>query len=549
VRAQASLYWHSISQLRPIQVYRRIWFRLHRPKPDLAPPPPLRRPRGQWVPPAQRRQSLVGPVEFRFLGVTGSLTDVGWDGAQREKLWRYNQHYFDDLNAIDAGQRRAWQERLLSRWTQENPAGVGNGWEPYPTSLRIVNWVKWSLAGNPLPAECVSSLAVQARWLSRRIEWHLLGNHLFANGKALIFTGLAFDGDESRRWLEAGLRIVEQQLDEQVLPDGGHFERSTMYHAIVLEDLLDLINSAAAWAGSIDAATVARWRSIAARMLDWLREMVHPDGEIALFNDAAFGIAPTPEEIAGYAARLAIAGRRTDRATPSTVRAVHLPDSGYVRVDVAPAVLLIDVAPIGPDYLPGHGHADTLSFEMSVGAQRVFVNGGTSRYGVSEERLQERHTRSHATVEIDGASSSEIWGGFRVARRAHPFDLALSSSPGRAVIGCSHDGYRRLPGHPVHRREWCIEPGRLEVTDVVTGDHGRAVARYIIHPDVAVTEVAANRYQLDLSGDGAVQFRSTIGRCQLEPGRYAPEFGVVRAARCLAVDLQDGMARVVCTWD
>ncbi|MEN9780004.1 MAG: hypothetical protein RL014_1152 [Pseudomonadota bacterium] len=95
-------------------------------------------------------------------------------------------------------------------------------------------------------------------------------------------------------------------------------------------------------------------------------------------------------------------------------------DSGYVRLDNGPAVALLDVAPVGPDYLPGHAHADTLSFELSVGAQRVLVNSGTSCYGSSAERLRQRGTAAHNTVVVNGQDSSEVWGGFRVARRPLP---------------------------------------------------------------------------------------------------------------------------------
>jgi hypothetical protein len=98
--------------------------------------------------------ALLGSDEFLFLGERGSLRELGWDGPQREKLWRYNQHYFDDLNARDAETRADWHRDLIDTWIRENPPGRGSGWEPYPTSLRMVNWVKWALAGNPLPDAC-----------------------------------------------------------------------------------------------------------------------------------------------------------------------------------------------------------------------------------------------------------------------------------------------------------------------------------------------------------------------------------------------------------
>ena len=124
---------------------------------------------------------MTGPMKFRFLSVERTIGGAkDWNRADWPKLWLYNLHYFDDLAADEAAARAEWHRALVSRWMSENPPGQGNGWEPYPTSLRIVNWVKWSLAGNALSLEAVHSLALQARWLRKRLEFHLLGNHLWA---------------------------------------------------------------------------------------------------------------------------------------------------------------------------------------------------------------------------------------------------------------------------------------------------------------------------------------------------------------------------------
>jgi hypothetical protein len=125
-----------------------------------------------------------------------------------------------------------------------------------------VNWIKWVLAGNALQPVWVESLAVQARWLRRHIEWHLLGNHLFVNAKALVFAGLFFEGEEAAEWLAQGLKILRREVPEQVLADGGHFELSPMYHAIILEDLLDLLNAVGAWPGQVSEVVVAQWREV-----------------------------------------------------------------------------------------------------------------------------------------------------------------------------------------------------------------------------------------------------------------------------------------------
>jgi uncharacterized heparinase superfamily protein len=569
-------YWHTLHHLKPVQLYGRLWFRLYRPRVNsTVHASPLRPARGKWQPPAARAPSMLGPWQFRFLNRDHSLpAQGGWNDAALDKLWLYNLHYFDDLNARDAGERNAWHQALLRRWLQENPPVSGNGWEPYPTSLRIVNWVKWLAAGNAAPPGMAQSLANQARWLSKRLEWHLLGNHLFANAKALVFAGLSFEGNEADAWLAKGLKIIERELPEQVLADGGNFERSPMYHAIFLEDVLDLVNAAQRWPGLIPDAQVSTWRETAARMLGWLGGMTHPDGEIALFNDAALGVAPNLVELRSYAMRLGIPGIvadprpviadsirnpvhptawmpdqvRHDDCSHQVLRLTPFRESGYVRLEQDSAVALLDVAPIGPDYLPGHAHADSLSFELSVFDQRVVVNGGTSRYGLGPERLRERGTAAHSTVQVAGLDSSEVWGGFRVAQRAYPFELQILDEPGNLQVACSHDGYTRLNGAPVHRREWEMERGSLRVTDAVRGGAHVALARYILHPGVQIAADGQNTWQLTLPKGQSLRVKVLAGRARLEPASYAPEFGIVLSTQCLAVELASGQALVEWHW-
>ena len=561
-------YWQTLRHLKPVQFYGRVWFRLYRPRVKTTVfAQTLRVPKGNWHSPAGRAASMLGSTQFRFLNQTHTLPGQGgWNDASLEKLWLYNLHYFDDLNAADVGKRVVWHRTLIARWVLENPPASGNGWEPYPTSLRIVNWVKWLAGGNAAVPGILESLALQAGWLAKRLEWHLLGNHLFANAKALVFAGLLFEGPQAAAWLKTGLKIITRELPEQVLADGGNFERSPMYHAIFLEDVLDLVNAAMHWPGLVPDAQVAVWRETAKRMLGWLGGMTHPDGEIALFNDATFGVAPGLAELSAYAGRLGVMSPRpghepcrADFSPPRSTEVdptksqkipylLHFADSGYVRLQNQNAVAFLDVAPIGPDYLPGHAHADTLSFELSVFGQRVVVNGGTSRYGLGPERLRERGTAAHSTVQVAGQDSSEVWGGFRVARRAYPFDLQLQDEAGVLQVACSHDGYKRLLGAPVHRREWVMDAGSFQVSDTVRGGTHTAMARYILHPAVTVEPVGSDTWQLTLAGGQNLRVVVSAGLGRLETASYASEFGIVLPTQCLAVELTQGQARVEWLW-
>ncbi|MEA3643446.1 MAG: alginate lyase family protein [Lamprobacter sp.] len=403
----------------------------------------------------------------------------------------------------------------------------------------------------------------------------MLGNHLFANTKALVFAGAFFVGPEAERWLRQGQRLLRRELQEQILPDGGHFERSPMYHAILLEDVLDLLRLGQLYPGTLDAGLLKLCESKATAMQHWLAAMTHPDGEISFFNDAAFGIASTQRQLAHYAESLRGRGNAgepqnqvKDGPPRSTPTLIWLRDSGYLRLEAGQAVALLDCAPIGPDYLPGHAHADTLSFEFSLFGQRVIVNGGTSRYGSGPERLAERGTAAHSTVQIDSADSSEVWGGFRVARRARPFDVSAQSiqpteaekrqprdplvsaadaNPLRTGLSLTphlaassaHDGYRRLPGKPVHRRAWTLSDESLLVTDRIDGRYRSASARFHLHPEVKAS-IQGNGGELRLPDGQTLSWQVTGGEPQLVPDHWRPEFGRSLPSQCLHVQMAAG---------
>lgn len=542
-------YFHTLRHLRPVQFYGRAWFRLVRPVPDTRPAPRVRARRADWVHHPWRSPAMLAPDTFHFLGRTRVIADAdSWNDAGAEKLWLYNLHYFDDLVAADAERRRAWHVALIRRWIDENAAGRGNGWEPYPTSLRIVNWIKWLWRNDAADGRMLHSLAVQARHLMRRLEHHLLGNHLFANAKALVFAGLFFEGAQADAWLDRGMRILRRELGEQILGDGGHFELSPMYHAIALEDLLDLLNAAHVMEGRIAPDDIDRWRAAVASMFEWLRKMTHPDGRIAFFNDAALGIAADVAVLAGYAAGLGVPPPASVRSAGSALTLDRLSHSGYVRVESEQAVALLDVAPVGPDHLPGHAHADTLSFELSVHRRRLIVNGGTSCYGSGDRRLRERSTAAHSTVEVAGCDSSEVWSGFRVARRAYPCELEIVDGGSRVEIACSHDGYKRLGGRPIHRRGWKFDAHGLVLEDSVVGGSHAAVARFIVHPDWQVEMVDLRRFRC-IGPEGLQAWIDVeLGDARLQRAEYAPCFGTVIDSACLEVALVDGRARTRISW-
>lgn len=540
-------YLETVIRLRPVQVYGRVLFRLRRPAIDARRAPPVATVSGRWQSWAWREPSLVDSNRFHFLG---SEYDVAkpehWDDPARAKLWTYNLHYFDDLTAVGAASRRNHHRVLVRRWQSEVPVGKGNGWEPYPISLRVVNWVKAELdarrdATSLLDDVGIHSLAVQLRYLNRRLETHLLGNHLWANAKALLIGGLWFGGDEGTEWRRLGARIMAEEITEQVLADGGHFERSPMYHAIMTEDVLDLLRFSDAYPDTFPDALRTQLRSVAPRMLRWLRIMTHPDGEIALFNDAAFGIAPRSAQLEEYAGVIGV-----DRGVVSLGSYEVLPQSGYARLSVGRAVVICDVAPLGPDYLPGHGHADSLSFELSLDGNRLLVNGGTSVYTEGPIRERERGTESHNTVLVDGKNSSDVWRSFRVGARATATIAGGGVNAEEVWFEGSHDGYRSLPGRVLHKRRWSLRSDALVIHDRIEGSYATA-SSVLRTPGTARRQPSGAVLICSASGPSSCELHASAS-CLLRDDTWSPTFGLVCRAGRIDAPVVNGDLETVLRW-
>lgn len=496
--------------------------------------------------PLQRDRQQTAQNAFTFLNQTRHFDPAcfDWQPADMDKLWRYNLHYFDYLHE----EGHDWENKifLLDNWMNNNPQGTPDAWEPFPVSLRMVNWIKLFLspaAVEKLEQRWLQSLYQQALWLEKNIEYHLLANHYFKNGKALVFAGRFFTGCDAERWLKKGLQIVSEQLDEQILPDGGHFERSPMYHAMILEDCLDLLNLGLGSGGEV---LTEKLTDTCRRMLYFLAGMTHPDGDIALFNDAAIGIEPNYTELAEYSERLT--GRIPE--VPAGANC-SFPDSGYyVLTPQDGDRLIVDCGAVGPDYQPGHAHADTLSFELSLQGQRVIVDSGCCQYLDSDIRRYNRGNEGHNSVTVDGENQSEVWGAHRCARRARPLRCRLEKREDDTLIFTgAHDGYRRLKGKPIHQRSiaWsgdtCLIEDRLEGE----GSHDLEL-RLHIHPSLS-TEVVEGTVVIQ----SGVLLLATIsrldsGRIETTEGWYCPQFGQQQKCAVLITRYPKARLPFDCGW-
>ncbi|ACB97413.1 heparinase II/III family protein [Beijerinckia indica] len=265
-----------------------------------------------------------------------------------------------------------------------------------------------SLASHMAVTSLIEHIALLEQLIAYLREDDLGYNHLASEVFAQCLIAYAFGTDQRFERLIAEFLDV---IDAQISADGMQLERSPTYQAHVLGHVDVLL------AGNIlPEAFAPRMRDIASRMREALAILTHPDGGIAVFNDAAVGDGPTPAALGAW-----------PRVWSEGV--VALPDAGYARLRGGDLVAIFDAGPCGPDDNPGHAHADFLSFELSLGDKRLFVDPGVASYKASPERDRCRSAASHNGPTFLGLEPIEFIGPFRVSRRGRAEFFTEASLP------------------------------------------------------------------------------------------------------------------------
>src|SRR5690606_4444910 len=136
-----------------------------------------------------------------------------------------------------------------------------------------------------------------------------------------------------------------------------------------------------------------------------------------------------------------------------------LGESGYRSFKGGNYEIKIDFAQIGASYQPGHAHADALSFILYHDGRPLFVEQGTSTYQIGARRDLERSTEAHNTVVVNRKNQSQVWGGFRVAKRA----TTTIHVDQDGVYEASHDGYKKIGIR--HKRKFVFEDNSFAIAD------------------------------------------------------------------------------------
>ena len=472
---------------------------------------------------------------FAFLNHTEMATPgPPWTGTEASRLWRYQLHYFDfvrQLIFLPEADAREEDEVLLLRWVEDwiaqNPVGTSVAWDAFPTSLRLMNWALLAAVYGWDSASIRTSFVAQARWLRHHVEFDVLGNHVLINAAALVLADQLCTGKIS----SFASRLLRREVERQILSDGGHVERSVMYHVQVLEVLLFIYAAVPEPPAFLHDALL--------RMAQFLAQVLHADDEIPLFGDAALGETASPRGLL----RIVYALLR-EEASVESGGDIRFENTGYFVFNDAKSEtrMIVKAGAPGSPYQLGHAHCDMLSYEMTVQGRRVIVDSGTHGYADSPYREYCRSTRAHNTVVVNEKEQMECWSTFRVGRRYVPTVHPPEACAQDCLLHAEHDGFAPYR----HARRFFRKAGEAwGIADTVWGPGAIQAESYIhVHPAYTVEQVSQG---WRIEGDGLQLLLCPFGACEVtcvraqttpQQGWYFPEFGVAHPAATLIIQAQ-----------
>jgi uncharacterized heparinase superfamily protein len=447
----------------------------------------------RWPGDAKRGAALLGG-EFHLAGETLRLAApyAAPSHASADFLTEFHGFtWLADLAALGSVAARELGRATIATWIADNPTWHALSWRCDVLAARLVAWVtqfESFFAGSgddKLRDALLISLARQARHLARVAAWEGAGAARLHALKGMILAGIALGMGERR--VARAIGDFARELPLQVLPDGGHVERSPAVQLAVLRDLVD-VRTALRSAHIVvpDALQMA-----IDRMAPMLRLFRHGDGRLAQFND-------TSEEYGALADLLLT--RAEVRARPP----VSAPHSGFQRLQCGKTVVIADTGAPPPPGLDRHAHAGTLSFEMSVGRERLIVNCGAYRGASPDWRRAARNTAAHSTLIVADTNSAVINDDFTLGLRPSVTQTERAEAEGSQFIAAAHDGYAAQFGLTHARQLFLAADGDdLRGEDSLTGKAGEVFAiRFHLHPTVQVSLIQDSTAALLRLGSG-----------------------------------------------
>lgn len=434
--------------------------------------------------------------KFHFLNISKEVAN--WNDKEMSKLWLYHLHYFD---YICSDLTVEISLKLIKDWIMKNPPYSINAWEPYSTSLRIINWIKF-LSQNRLNEEkIVSSLISQVSYLDQNLEKHILANHYLTNLKAMLFAAVFFN---NTNLIEKYLKLFFSEVKNQFLSEGVHYELTPAYHALLLNDIMEIY---------LILKERTTYHKEANKLKDFIQKgyqyyqlFLMPNSKLVRFGDTCIFNTPKEDTINSNYNNIF--------KSPSSPK---IQPKSFKRINQRTITSIFKLKSFLPSYQPGHSHCDIGSYELFLNKKPIIVDTGISTYQESERRLTERSSLSHNVLIRNGENQANIWKAFRVANRPKKQIFTQTGN-------CFEIKY--------HYKNICFSRKVEEseksiiVLDKVS-KKGNLESIIHLHPDVSIDREGD---KLTLKHNEDSLFLTTQSKIEISEYDYAEDFNILRKA-------------------
>lgn len=457
---------------------------------------------------------------FTFLNKTHTFSDsIDWQFMGLGKLWNYHLQYLNSLN--DDTTSITERNKVLIQLSKSVNASALK-LEAYPVSLRIINTLLFYKNVTKDQKSINRALLRQIHFLENNLEYHILANHLLENYIALCMASLYMNDD--RLWNKCYAKLCSE-LEEQIMEDGAHYERSPMYHSIILYRLI-LLYQVLIKSNKGDYDLI---RYYIQKMATWLFSFCLPNGRYPLFQDSCISGAPPASWIS-----------ETLRQLNLEVHQGKLSDCAYYKFEHDPIVLYVNAGNVVPTYQPGHAHADILHFDLYFKGRPIFVDFGISTYESGPQRHYERSTQAHNTVVINGQNQSEIWSQFRMAQRAH---IKVSRVDQHHLEG----EITHYAGQPwSHKRIFDVHPNQLIIEDFVVAEEVVSSLMYLhCHQDVGPINIDYEKNKMNIAGMQLLILGAN--KVVIEDHQQALDFNLYVKSKRISISFEKQIKTII-TW-
>jgi hypothetical protein len=475
----------------------------------------------QWnFTPIGVKNKYIGNLTFEFLNQKKIFSEkINFNFIEFGRLWNYNLQYADYL--LDESHLVRERESHLFEITRDvinNTIRL----EPYPVSLRIINTILFISKHNIESKSINNSLRRQINFLKNNKEYHIDGNHLLENLISLSIASIAL---QEVGYIHKNSIELEKVLSEQIVEDGGHYERSPMYHNIILYRLLILYHVLLHNNGS--QPHIQFLKNTLTRMLAWIKKMQVTHSTFPHFGDSTSNIMDEISEIEKMANENGIF--YTD---------IPFSDSGYRKYDKNNILCYINFGNISPVYQPGHSHSDIMHYVLYKNLSPIIVDTAISTYDDCERRLFERSTHAHNTVSLQDQSQSELWSSFRFAKRAN-LEILIDESD--TLEGLILFADRTMK----HKRKMHFEINQCTILDeIIVGAYGISY----IHFDHTLTDIVLHENHVEVKDQNISIYIFQYADIQLEEYQQAVAFNSLRKSTRIAIRFTHKLETRI-TWD